>query len=249
MKDKHHSSVHAALYTLFVTVSFLLSTPVRGQAPPGALWYNGDFNTRNGLANEDNTLQGVGQYARVYDNFLVTDPAGWMVGGVFSNNLLNTNVTGATWEIRSGTTLLNTGGVLVAGGTTATPVVTATGRSAFGFTEFRIEVTGLNLLLPALASGQFYWLNVTPIGDGTGRSFNSQTDGANALGSPPGNDLNAFFDSNIFGANFASTADFDQPADFSMGVIGIVVPEPGTWALLSCGVGALLVAARRRRAN
>ena len=28
-------------------------------------------------------------------------------------------------------------------------------------------VTGLNVFLPVLPSGQHYWLNVTPIGDGT----------------------------------------------------------------------------------
>ena len=47
------------------------------------LWYNGDFNGINGLANEQNTL--VGQ-SSIYDNFIVPSP-GWHVTGVFSDNL------------------------------------------------------------------------------------------------------------------------------------------------------------------
>ena len=104
---------------------------------------------------------------------------------------------------------------------TATPVVTPTGRSGFGFTEYMVEVTGLNVHLPALPAGQFYWLNVTPIGDGTGRSFDSSTSGTNCVGTPCGNDQNAFFDSTFFGFVFTSTANAAEPFDFSMGVIGI----------------------------
>ena len=110
------------------------------------LWYNGDFNGVNGLANEDNTSLGSGEFASVYDDFNV--PAGgWTVGAVFSDNLLNTNVTGATWEIRQGISEGN-GGTVIASGMTMTPVVTPTGRSGFGFTEFMVEVIGLNVNLP-----------------------------------------------------------------------------------------------------
>ena len=204
------------------------STPT-GTATPSptaaALWYNGDFNGVNGLANERDTSLGSGQFASVYDNFNVTG-SGWNVTEVFSNNLMWTNVTGATWEIRSGTTLLTTGGTLVASGTTAAPIVTATGRSSGQFYEFQIKVTGLNVFLPVLPAGQFYWLNVTPIGDLTGRSFDSTTSGANCVGTPCGNDQNAFFNSNYFGANFADTADFGPDGDFSMGVSGTVAGAP-----------------------
>ena len=54
---------------------------------------------------------------------------------VFSDNLADTNITGATWEIRQGITE-GDGGSLIASGMTMTPTVTATGRSGFGFTEF-----------------------------------------------------------------------------------------------------------------
>ena len=192
----------------------------KARQPSGSssvLWYNGDFNDVNGLANEQNTI--VTQ-AAVYDNFVVTDAGGWDITSVFSDNLANTNITGAAWEIRTGVSEGN-GGTLVASGMTATPVVTPTGRSGFGFTEYMVEVTGLNVHLPALPAGQFYWLNVTPIGDGTGRSFDSSTSGTNCVGTPCGNDQNAFFDSTFFGSVFTSTANVAQPFDFSMGVIGI----------------------------
>ena len=178
------------------------------------IWYNGDFDGVDGLANEQNTDLGSAQYAHTYDDFNVTDSSGWDVGAVFSNNLTNTNIIGATWEIRQGVTPGN-GGTLIASGMTTTPLVTATGRSGFGYTEYTVQVNGIFVYLPP---GNGYFLNVTPIGDLTGRSFVSTTSGANAVGQPPGNNQNAFFDSNFFGAVFQSTADFGEPYDFSMGV-------------------------------
>jgi hypothetical protein len=183
--------------------------------PPNVLWYNGDFDGVNGLANERDTSLGAGEYASVYDDFDVPASGGWTVTGVFSNNLLSTNVTAATWEIRQGISEGN-GGTLVASGMTATPTVTATGRSGFGFTEFTVEVPDLNVHLDPGT----YFLNVTPTGDLTGRSFDSTTSGANCVSTPCGNDQNAFFDSNFFGAVFTSTANEGQPYDFSMGVEG-----------------------------
>ena len=78
-------------------------------------------------------------------------------------------------------------------------------------------------------------------------SFTSDTSGAGCIGTPCGNNGNAFFDSNFFGANYQPTGQQGQPGGFSMGVIGTVVPEPATVALLTCGVGLLLIALRRRR--
>jgi hypothetical protein len=97
-----------------------------------------------------------------------------------------------------------------------------------------VEVTGLSIFLPMLPSGQHYWLNVTPVSNG--RSFNSTTGGANCVGTPCGNDDNSFFNSAFFGAYFDHASNYvGFPADFSMGVIGNVVPEPATWALVTGG--------------
>jgi hypothetical protein len=108
-----------------------------------------------------------------------------------------------------------------------------------------VEVTGLNLFLPMLPSSEHYWLNVTPVGNGTGGSFNSTTSGANCVGMPCGNDDNAFFNSTYYGVFFGHTYNqCDGCNDFSNGVIGTVVPEPATLPLLTCGLGALLIALR-----
>ena len=178
------------------------ATPTPSTTPTGALWYNGDFDFVDGLANEQDTFaQG---YSHIYDDFNVPDSDGWNVTSVFSHDLISTSVIGATWEIRSGVSNGN-GGTVVASGTTVTPVITPTGNNAFGFDEFQVEVTGLNVNLDG--NGATYFLNVTPIGslDG-GRSFDSTTSGANCIGTPCGNNSNSFWDSDLFGVFFVPTS-------------------------------------------
>ena len=239
----------AAVLALALTAALVLNTTAIAQAPPGSLWYNGDFNGVNGLANERNTV--VSQ-AAVYDDFNVTGGPMWHVTAVFSDNLFNFGLpsTGADWEIRTGISEGNAG-TLVASGTTNSPLVTLTGRGGFGFQEYMVEVTGLNVFLPMLPSGQHYWLNVTPVGNGTGRSFNSTTSGLHAVGSPPGNDQNAFFNSTFFGYFFSSTSNptLGQPYDFSNGVIGTVVPEPSFWAMVAIGAVVLIGVQQLRRSR
>ena len=241
MKNKYQVAARAALLALALTAALALTTTAIAQAPPGSLWYNGDFNGVNALANERNTL--VTQ-AAVYEDFNVTAPLGWSLTAVFSDNLVTTVITGADWEIRTGVSEGNAG-TLIASGTTNSPLVIPTGRGEIP--EYTVEVTGLNVFLPMLPSGQHYWLNVTPVGNSTGRSWNSDTSGANCVGTPCGNDDNAFFTSTFFGTFFTNTNNAYGQPDFSNGVIGTVVPEPATVALLTCGLGALLITVRRRR--
>jgi hypothetical protein len=201
-------------------------------------WYNGDFNGNNGLANGINN--GSWSQANTYDDFVV--PAGgWLVTGVFSNDLMSfTGTTQAYWEIRSGVSAGN-GGTLVASGTD-TATQTATGRSGFGYTEYTVEVDGLSLFL---APGT-YWLTVAPVGPGSGNSYVSTTSGANAIGNPPGNDDNSFFNSSTFGANFTPASNYvGAPADFSEGVL-TGAPEPGTLGMMF-GAGLLGLGFLRRK--
>ena len=218
---KNPTSQKITLTAMALVASLVLNAqagrPTTTPTPSGALWYNGDFNGVNAIPNEEDTSLGPGQFASVYDDFIVTDPSGWVVTSVFSDNLSSTNVTGAIWEVRQGVSEGNPG-TLIAAGVTLTPNVTATGRSGFGYNEYEVEVTGLSVFLPP----GMYWLNVTPIGDLTGLSFDGTTSGANAVGMPPGNDQNAFINSNFFGFVFTSTANLGLPYDFSMGVRGTV---------------------------
>jgi hypothetical protein len=245
MKNKYNIAARATLFALALTATFALNTTAIAQAPPGSLWYNGDWNQFNALSNERNTI--VSQ-ASVYDDFNITGGPMWNVTAVFSDNAFQSMVvTGADWEIRTGVSNGNAG-TLVASGTTNSPTVTPTGRSGIGGTEYMVEVTGLNLTLSALPAGQHYWLNVTPVGNGSGRSFDTTTSGTNCVGTPCGNDTNSWFNSTFFGVFFGPASNqVGSPADFSMGVIGNVVPEPATLALLTCGLGALLIALRRWR--
>ena len=272
MNDKSCSLVRAAcsftrratLPALFVIAAFALNTtaiaystaasvPATGSTAgsngslPGSLWYNGDLNDVNGLANERDDGLGFGQYAHVFDDFNVTDSPGWHLTSLYSNNYMNYiqsggPTTAVEWSIHQGITEGNPGTTIASG--TSTDFAITIHHDSLSFTEYTVRVLGLNI---NLAPGT-YFLNVTPVGSGVGRSWTSDTSGAGCIGTPCGNNGNAFFDSNFFGANYQSTAEQGQPGDFSMGVVGTVVPEPATVALLTCGMGALLIALRRRGA-
>ncbi len=216
------------------SVNETLFAPMAPTVAP--LWYNGD---RDGTTQAlPNGLNYAGfPDARVYSDFIVTNPNGWIVSSLFSNNLITnpaSPVTQAAWEIRTGVGV-GTGGTLLYSGTSAATKV-ATGRSISGFNEYTIKVSGLNIVLPAGT----YFLNVAPIGPGVDNSYLSATTGLNAIGTPAGNNANEFWQ-NPAGV-FQST--FGVGNDFSQGVIGnVVVPcvTPSTtyvdddWATLVTG--------------
>jgi hypothetical protein len=106
--------------------------------------------------------------------------------------------------------------------------------------EYTAQALNLNILL---APGT-YFLNVTPVGNGFGRSFDSDTSGLNCVGTPCGNNGNSFFDSNE-----GSGSHYQGPinTDFSMGVIGTVVPEPPPWAMMAMGTVVLIGVQQLRR--
>jgi len=253
--------VRAALLALALTATFAFTTtafaysaaassvPGAGSTVgsdgvlPGSVWYNGDLNHVNGLANERDSSLGIGQFAHVFGDFVVPTGQMWNVTGLYSNNYDSmTGVNSVEWSIRQGITDGN-GGTLIASGTAGPGNFQVIFHNAgdFGYTEY--SVNAFNLSGITLTAGT-YFLNVTPIGSGNGRSFVSDTSGTGCIGNPCGNTSNSFFDSNFFGANYQPTSAQGQPGDFSMGVQG-TIPEPATWALL--GLGTLLVAVRRRR--
>lgn len=186
----------------------------------GNFWYNGDFNTINGLANEEG---GIVTDARVYDDFVVPTGHTLFLGGVWSSNLQNYFSTNGSWEIRTGVSNGN-GGTLVASATNIPCALYFTGGTGFGF----LELTTSCASSAVLGAGR-YWLNVHPISatNGVGRSFNSTTSGANNVshatthGGTDTNNGNSFFDSTFFGYTFADTAQLlGGPTDFSNGVFG-----------------------------
>lgn len=184
---------------------------------PTTLWYNGDADLVGGLSNELNTIVPDGH---VFADFTVTDAAGWNITSLYSNNLMEFDTANsAAYEIRSGVSSGNGGTLLFAGTLPATQ--TPTGRTLNGRDEYTIRIEGLNIYLPQGT----YHMNIVPLGNppGTGRSFNSRTVGANAIGSPAGNNGNEFFrTTHAFGYHYVLT---DSPLigsgrDFSNGVDG-----------------------------
>jgi len=225
------------LFQLVALVAVLIASA--GQVQAAVIWFNGDPNLVNGLSNELNSeISG-----KVYDDFNVTSAV--TVTELFPNNFMSFSTSLAAWEIRSNVSVGN-GGTLIAGGTSAA-TQTPNGFNAFGLTGYRINVSGLSITL----SPGTYWLAVTPIDTLDGRSFVQTTSGANALGTPPGNNQNAFFDSVYFGANFSPTSSDpqNQPYDYSMGVNASMtaVPEPSSIAIFGIGAYVAGIGAVRRR--
>jgi hypothetical protein len=183
------------------------------------LWYNGDFDGRDWLPNEFNTSI---HDSRVYDDFLVRDPPHRLcLCRLFSNNFMDFQTDRANWEIRYGVGEHDPG-VLVAQGLNAPAVQTPTGRTFRGLNEYTISVhfgEPVYICVSAQSRGHF-WLNVTPVGNGTGQSFISTTSGANAIGNPPGNNGMSFIDSTTLGYNFEATENVLGKGtwDFSEGV-------------------------------
>jgi PEP-CTERM motif len=215
------------------------------------LWYNGDMDGRDAFTNQTGAPDGL-----IYDNFIVPVGQTFTLTGVFSNNVMLDDGTASTayYEIRSGVSAGNGGTLLYSGD--GADSITATGRTfSFGglvvpeFTNL-VAVSGITL-----AAGT-YWLAVAPdVSDQD--SFISTTSGANAVGSPPGNDGNSFFSSSYFGISFLPTSDPSLEDagtwDYSMGVMGVAnstsVPEPSTLVLGLLGLvtaGGFFCARRRQ---
>jgi hypothetical protein len=192
------------------------------RGPPNLLNYSGDFDGVNGQANEFGTSV---PDARVFDGYRIRGNP--VKDCFFSHNLMNfTGVVAANVKIvgpGTATAGVPNGGLPVVLDAKAVPATqAATGLSGFGFTDYEIKACGLKQTFP---QGHYY-VNVQPIGFGSGRSFQSTTSGgatggSGANGTVPGpgfggpiNNGDAYFDSPSFGAVWTSLA----TQDYSGGV-------------------------------
>ena len=231
---------HSGLVIAGLAVACVLCGVPAAQA--GTLWYNGDMDQRDALANQTSSTAGA-LASRIYDDFVV--PAGhtWTITGVFSNDVADPydpyGSRTASWEIRSGVSAGN-GGTLVASGD-GRDTISATGRNfnafaPFAGTEYTNAVNGLSI---TLGPGT-YWLSVAPDTPGYWDAYwyNSTTSGANAIGIPPGDDGNSYITDSL-GNYFTPTSQIEGPGnwDYSMGIVGnfTVTPEPTTMTLLLGG--------------
>ena len=233
--------IAAVVLTLLV---ILLGQPA--QADPATLWYNGDGDGINSYVNQNNA-----QFNQVlYNDFNVTGGI-WHINTVWSNNIflngLPQQPTTASWEIRSGFDPNNSAaGALIASGdsiATLTPTGNAAVSTSLGFDEYQVLVAGLNITL----NPGVYWLAVYPDDTNLSQAGNDTTSGLNAVGTPPGNNLNGFYSTDS-GANFLPSA-----LDTSAGIGGFVdaaVPEPAslaTWG--GIGIVGLVAGWRRKRSR
>ncbi|MGI8924513.1 MAG: hypothetical protein ACR2HJ_10840 [Fimbriimonadales bacterium] len=162
----------------------LLFVTTQGALPHNELWYGGDFDGRGFLESGKNTAI---EDARVYDNFFVEGP-GYDIQYLFGNFLVAGPLpTQLYYEFRRNMGPGDGGKLLHSGTVAATN--TATGRSGWGMTEWRVSGD-----MPEIELEQgHYWLTVAPVGNGTGNFYLSTTSGANSIGFPIG-DGNSFYD-------------------------------------------------------
>ncbi len=234
----------------FLLATFVLAIHAQ-RVDAAVVAYNGDPDLYSGLHNSYNG--DYFPYITEFDDFDITSNV--TITSVFSNNFMNyTGVTEAHWEIRTGVSAGN-GGTLVAGGF-STATQTANGFGVPGgspdYAGYTIRVSNLNV---QLTPGK-YWLSVAPkgLGAGSGKAaFLYTTSGANAIGSPQGNNGNAF----VFADNpnadpdtvFANASIYHggNDVDYSLGMESIpTVPEPASLLSLSGLLGCLLITRRKR---
>jgi hypothetical protein len=175
------------------------------------LFYGGDWDGRNALANGINTSSGD---ARVYDD--VRWRSSWSVTELYSDNLMDTGpISRANWEVRKGVSR-GDAGTVVAGGQNVAATQTVI-NCGFGWCWYQVKVEVPALTLPA----GHYWINVQPVGNGSGASYQLTTVGANGVGGPLANGQ-AYFDSPYFGYHFAPVGSILGTGtwDFSGGING-----------------------------
>jgi hypothetical protein len=241
----------------------ILSNQSVSPARAGVLWYNGDYDNRDALANGSagiNFNGGFVEISKVYENFVVPVGQTWQITSAFSTDEIlygsGLKVTTATWEIRTGVSAGN-GGTVVISGDTAASQVAVTPQAGFTYIAPPSLIT-VSIPTVTLTAGT-YWLSVIP--DDTNPFFGDQayvetTSGANAVGIPHGNDGNSFISNNLpsggAGSYFFTPTSSVEGAGtwyYSMGVIGTAtgVPEPSSFVLAAIGGFGAVTFARRKK--
>jgi hypothetical protein len=176
--------------------------PDNGGTKDLTLFYNGDLDGRNGLANE---------YSSIIPDAFTQDDArirtGYEIDCLASRNLQTADfaaaVTKANFKIM-GPGQISEGSPLAmyASGTALAATNAATGFSAFGLLEYETKICGLGRF--SIPSGHYY-LTTQPIGAGSGRSFNSTTSGAGPTKGQPINNDNTWFTGAYWGYYYTDT--------------------------------------------
>lgn len=224
---------------------------VVGDASAAVLWSNGDPNTSSAYATID--LQYPSLFIVSLDD--VTVPAGqdWQVKTLFGHFYFREDEAPfagqtAAWQIRTGvsdnvpgSSALDGFGAIAASNTAFTAV--SNGMDAgFGYKGYRLEVDVSSRNI-TLAAGQTYHIQIAPYQPvpWTGEMYIAQTNGANSVNAPPGN--NAILNGPAYGLNFKQ-----QTYSVAYGLTGdavALVPEPV--AVGTVVIGATMMVLRRRR--
>lgn len=187
--------------------------------PAAVCWYNGDLDLRDALTSERNTA--------VPESWTFDDVEwpGGIVAGFRGHWLLRDEpvIVAADIVVYSGMSEGNFGS-LIASVNDVPVALTRTGNEPWGFVEHLVEADlGGNAF--SLDPGHYH-VGLRVVGSGLGQAFVAVTSGANAIGTPPGNNGQTFLQSEYF--NYPTPTDWQN------------LMGPGTWDVsygLVCGEG------------
>jgi hypothetical protein len=213
-------NLHHRIATVAAFLVPVLCSPVASAQTVG--WFNGAFNPN--LTTSVSNYESTAQANFVFDDFVVPS-GGWHIVGVFSNNLDSVvyahSVSYAHWEIRTGVSN-GTLGTVVAFGTNPASWIATGAIDGFGNAEYRLEVSGLNVDLPAGT----HWLAVAPVKTQDAIPiYLSSTSGTGAIGNPPGNNGNSFLINPTLSYPENLSDRFASPTDYSLGVVIADAPD------------------------
>lgn len=225
--------IHASLLPKLSQLAIVVAVPIAvsyGTATSvnaATLWYNGDPDGQGSTPNQTFWVRDRSLLRISLNDFTIpTTDGGWEIDTIWSNNVVfsNSSFSQASWEILTvkpveGTPIFTYDRFFAGGRSPVT--ITPTNFQVSGQPVVRVSVSGLNI---RLAPGT-YWLGVAPFYDAEDTysypaSAIATTSGANAVGTPPGNNQNSF--TQAYGPIFPDSR------DYSMGIEGTAVPEPSS---------------------